>query len=405
MCRINLNLMIPLKNYLSYLLFLFFCQTSALVDAKSIGRDNYCSPQILTRYSLEEYLPEIGDQGDVGSCVGWASTYYGLTVVKRIEHGRDYPVFSPLSTFNRYCFFYHKNPCYGGSQIDGSLEVLKKYGSPLLSEYALQNCAHDPDKTKYKDRLFDFERLQHMNYLQIKAAISNNRPVVVGMNVYAGGKGNSLNSKFLDSNGVIKIENFNSDFAVAGHAMCIIGYDDNIGGGSFKLVNSWGKEWGKDGFCWLRYRDLEILRVAFSLIPNDMASTAQSSIFRTTALDIMNTSTKNYYLSFGLTNADGDKYARGWYFIPAGHTKSISIGNRLSNEVYYLLMDEQGQIFESTSSNVNLPIDDARFFDSKTRKEGHELIQAAYCSFTPSNKKKTQHIFIADLPLIPKLTD
>ncbi len=119
----------------------------------------------------------------------------------------------------------------------------------------------------------------------------------------------------------------------------------------------------------------------------------------------MNTSTKNYYLSFGLTNADGDKYARGWYFIPAGHTKSISIGNRLSNEVYYLLMDEQGQIFESTSSNVNLPIDDARFFDSKTRKEGHELIQAAYCSFTPSNKKKTQHIFIADLPLIPKLTD
>ena len=153
-----------------------------------------------------------GDQGDVGSCVGWAATYYGFTIVKRIEFGQDYPVFSPLSTYNRYCYFYHKNPCYGGAQIDGSLEVLKKYGSPLLSDYTLQNCAHDPDKTKYQDRLFDYEHLQHKNVNQIKAAISKNRPVVIGMNVYAGGKGNSLNTKFLDSNGVIKIENFNSDY-------------------------------------------------------------------------------------------------------------------------------------------------------------------------------------------------
>ena len=41
-------------------------------------------PALLKRYSLETYLPEIGDQGDVGSCVGWAATYYGLTIVKRI---------------------------------------------------------------------------------------------------------------------------------------------------------------------------------------------------------------------------------------------------------------------------------------------------------------------------------
>ena len=66
-------------------------------------------PTLLTRYSLEDYLPEIGDQGDVGSCVGWASAYYGLTVVKRIEHGRNYPVFSALSAYNRYCFLNRLN--------------------------------------------------------------------------------------------------------------------------------------------------------------------------------------------------------------------------------------------------------------------------------------------------------
>ena len=59
---------------------------------------------ILSSYSLEQYLPEIGDQGDVGSCVGWATTYYGLTIVKRIEHDKNYPAFSPLSVFNRFSY-------------------------------------------------------------------------------------------------------------------------------------------------------------------------------------------------------------------------------------------------------------------------------------------------------------
>ena len=362
------------------------CLSSSVINSKS--------PTLLTRYSLEAYLPEIGDQGDVGSCVGWASAYYGLTVVKRIEHGRNYPVFSALSAYNRYCFFYDKNPCYGGAQIDGSLEVLKTYGSPLMDEYPLQNCAHDPDKTKYKDRLFDYERLQHMNYMQLKAAINNNRPVVIGMNVYAGGKGNSLNTKFLDSNGVIKIENFNFDYAVAGHAMCIIGYDDNIGGGSFKLVNSWGKEWGKSGFCWLRYKDLEILRVAFSLIPNDLALSPNVSNFKTKSIEVCNNSSNSYYVSYGITNSDDVQQVRGWYYIPAGSSRELSIGNRKKNEIFYVLMNEEGEVFESKNSTANFPTDRDKYFDSKQKKDEKEAPNSAYFSFIPGNKKKTQQLFI-----------
>lgn len=348
---------------------------------------------LLSRYSLEAYLPEIGDQGDVGSCVGWASTYYGLTIVKRIEHGIDYPVFSALSTYNRYCFFYHKNPCYGGSQIDGSLEVLKKYGSPLMKDYPLQNCAHDPDRTKYKDRLFGYERLQSMNFLQIKAAINNNRPVVIGMNVYAGGKGNSLNTKFLDSNGVIKIDNFNSDLAVAGHAMCIIGYDDNIGGGAFKLVNSWGKEWGKNGFCWLRYKDLKILRMAYSMIPNDLAQLSEVTAFKTKALRVFNSTNKAYYFSMGLTNADGEQHRRGWYFIPAGATRDIVIAKRNSNVVFYALMDEGGTVFTNASEHVKS--DATRVFDCVIKKEGKESGVPDYLSLIPKNRKKIESLTIS----------
>jgi hypothetical protein len=365
---------------------------------------SFRAPSMLSRYSLEAYCPEIGDQGDVGSCVGWAATYYGFTIVKRVEFGQDYPVFSPLSTYNRYCFFYHKNPCYGGAQIDGSLEVLKKYGSPLLSDYTLPNCAHDPDKTKYPNRLFDYEHLQHKNVNQIKAAISKNRPVVIGMNVYAGGKGNSLNTKFLDSNGVIKIENFNSDYAVAGHAMCIIGYDDDLGGGAFKLVNSWGKEWGKSGFCWLRYKDLDILRAAYALIPNDELSASSEGLFKTKAIEWLNSTSENLYLSYGISTNEGDQQARGWFYIPSGSSRAISIAPRSSNDIYFVLMNEEGKVHHAEGKTIKMPSDNARFFDYKTKKEGKAPIETDYFSFSPKNKKRVQRITITGTQ-VPKISD
>jgi len=403
MMRIERNFIINLSN----LFVIGVCLIASPFEFKAADDKpihSFRAPSMLSRYSLEAYCPEIGDQGDVGSCVGWAATYYGFTIVKRVEFGQDYPVFSPLSTYNRYCFFYHKNPCYGGAQIDGSLEVLKKYGSPLLSDYTLPNCAHDPDKTKYQDRLFDYEHLQHKNVNQIKAAISKNRPVVIGMNVYAGGKGNSLNTKFLDSNGVIKIENFNSDYAVAGHAMCIIGYDDDLGGGAFKLVNSWGKEWGKSGFCWLRYKDLDILRAAYALIPNDELSASSEGLFKTKAIEWLNSTSENLYLSYGISTNEGDQQARGWFYIPSGSSRAISIAPRSSNDIYFVLMNEEGKVHHAEGKTIKMPSDNARFFDYKTKKEGKAPIETDYFSFSPKNKKRVQRITITGTQ-VPKISD
>ena len=42
-----------------------------------------------------------------------------------------------------------------------------------------------------------------------------------------------------------------------GHAMVIVGYDDNLaytgGTGAFKVLNSWGTDWGNSGYFWLTY--------------------------------------------------------------------------------------------------------------------------------------------------------
>lgn len=232
------------------------------IAASYINKNN----TIPSNYSLEDYLPKIGDQGDLGSCVGWSTTYYGFTIVKRLIHGKNYPAFSPLSVFNRYSFKKGLDPCKGGAYIDECLAILMNQGCPFNKDYDKPNCSIDKSKKKYKDFLYNYERIQSNNAKQIKMALANNNPVIIGIDVYAGGSGNNLNTKFLDSNGVLKLENFrNNKYLVSGHALCVVGYDDNVGGGAFKIVNSWGKDWGKDGFFWIRYNDLQVVRCAYAM--------------------------------------------------------------------------------------------------------------------------------------------
>jgi hypothetical protein len=40
--------------------------------------------------------------------------------------------------------------------------------------------------------------------------------------------------------------------------MTVVGYDDNRDGGAFKVMNSWGNDWGDKGFFfWIKYRDYQ----------------------------------------------------------------------------------------------------------------------------------------------------
>jgi len=45
------------------------------------------------------------------------------------------------------------------------------------------------------------------------------------------------------------------DWKHRGHAMAIVGYDDNKYGGSFRVLNSWGTDWADGGYVWVKYKD------------------------------------------------------------------------------------------------------------------------------------------------------
>ena len=37
----------------------------------------------------------------------------------------------------------------------------------------------------------------------------------------------------------------------------MVGYDDTKNGGSFLFVNSWGVDWGDEGYFWITYKDFQ----------------------------------------------------------------------------------------------------------------------------------------------------
>ena len=343
--------------------------------------------KFIPRYSLENFLPEIGNQGDMGSCTGWATTYYGMTLVKRLEGGIKMPVFSPLSTFNRYSFQNKVEPDNNGAWIVPCLNLITLKGSPTIDEYPYPYGALDDDRSRHEYRLHNYTPLQPQNVDQIKNAILNHNPVVVGMGIVSNGMGLNLIAQYLDSNGVILMDNFIASSVSSGHAMCIVGYDDELGGGAFKLVNSWGKEWGKDGYCWLRYRDLRIIKEAYALIPNRFPKPSLKNRFETQILEINNTSDKRIYFSYGLNTIDGIK-TKGWIMIEAGESLDIAIDERINNEIYLLAMNENGELVKNNKkSGELLPVCPDRAFEC-FNTDGYDGESATYIRYHLSDQKR-----------------
>ncbi len=57
-----------------------------------------------------------------------------------------------------------------------------------------------------------------------------------------------------------------------GHAMCLVGYDDNKFGGAFEVMNSWGTDFGDNGFIWIKYDDfIQYTRELYKIVAYNLS--------------------------------------------------------------------------------------------------------------------------------------
>lgn len=224
-----------------------------------LARSSYA--ELPKSVSLEKYCPTPGDQGKYGTCAAWAIGYHMRTVLWGIQHEvtdrkrLDATAFSPT-----FLYELAKNPgdddCQGGTNPIRVLDVVRDMGIPRLVTLPYA-CNQAPTSTAlleavdytiadYSILFFLDEDDPNVRTETTKKAIAEGYPVVLAFVVpesfYQPGK---IWREAASDNG--------PSGQHGRHAMLVVGYDDAVAGGAFRVLNSWGPKWADGGYVWIPY--------------------------------------------------------------------------------------------------------------------------------------------------------
>ena len=257
----------------------------------------FADEDIPSKYDLVEYVPNIGDQKNSGSCVAWAVSYYASSIIYNKAYGITSSEGKWANRFDPW-FLYNigasqnYDKCEKGLRWDYAFDIAEKVGNKkfTIPPYDLhcskywnkEDFSRSVNLTKQyainKVEFFDPESYSTVN--KIKREISKySYPVVIGISHYGDGLDN-----ISSSTGFFRP---NYSQTRAGHAMTIVGYDDYVNGGSFLVVNSWGLDWGKNGYMWMKYTDFrKYAHAAFALFASyETLDERESDVFKRIAWD------------------------------------------------------------------------------------------------------------------------
>jgi len=216
-------------------------------------------PDLPENYDLSDLMPPVRSQGQQGSCTAWATTYYLKSYQEKVQYEYEYSSFenvmSPSFIYNQIA-----SDCDSGSAIAAAFELLKESGVPSWKDfpYSDQICSLLPDEQVLElakeHKIEDWYGVgvpndnTDENYTItniVKTLIHQGTPPVIAIYISRLNFQN-VNGKFLATT---YFKDPNDDNC--GHAMLIVGYDDTVK--AFKVINSWGTDWGDNGYCWISY--------------------------------------------------------------------------------------------------------------------------------------------------------
>ena len=216
-------------------------------------------------FSMREYCPSVKDQGNASSCVGWSTAYGAMTIIYNIKYDFSPSIIKKSNLAFDPNFIYsiiystNKNDCSEGTLPSDAMDALKNHGCKRMMIPQLTNCNTPINETSlYFGEPFRIKEYYRppSSYINgsndekidmLKTSLANKNPLLIGAQTTR-----SMN-KASQTNGLW--DSFSSENSDGGHAMCLIGYDDEKFGGAFEIMNSWGEDWGDQGFLWMKYND------------------------------------------------------------------------------------------------------------------------------------------------------
>ena len=212
--------------------------------------------QKLPKYvDLSPYFPIPDDQGQQSSCSAWASTYALMTYLQYGEStislsDRNY-VFSPSYAYTPS----EREICSEPMSLYEALDRLQNIGAVPLSEvpYHSLSCdaRSDSKNTELQEiaknhRISNFERID-LQSSTMRNFLAKGHPILIAIQSdpsfrnFSGSKpfAYQVPSQDLDDNILNKRDGY--------HAVVLIGY--NLEKDTFRLINSWGSQWGEHGYA------------------------------------------------------------------------------------------------------------------------------------------------------------
>jgi C1A family cysteine protease len=256
-------------------------------------------PSLPSSLSLVEYCSPVNNQGDIGSCT--AQSAVGMLEYFENRAFGKFTKSSPLFLYKASRNLLKKSGDHG-SYIRTTLGALALFGVPPETYWKYDEDKFDEEPTAF---CYAFaSNYQAINYYRldtsdnignpkellriIKTNIKAGLPAIFGFSIYQ-----SYNQSF-ENGGCIPYP-LCREPEPEGHAVMVVGYDDKKKiknklyhkgrdesdaeetTGALLIRNSWGRQWGEDGYGWLPYAYVlkRLTTDWWSLLKNEWIDTEQ----------------------------------------------------------------------------------------------------------------------------------
>lgn len=202
------------------------------------------------KVDLRKYMTTIEDQDQIGSCVANAVAGAYEYLVKKHNNVENYDV-------SRLFIYYNAREIDGtvdedaGCIISSAIQSLQEKGacSENTWPYDIEKFTETPPDEAYEEAAkFIVEDMQAVpvDLNSWKQALAEGNPIIFGLSLF-----NSFDSQRKPGLVPAPTPSEASRESHGGHAMLCVGYSDPDK--VFIVRNSWGPDWGDDGYCYIPY--------------------------------------------------------------------------------------------------------------------------------------------------------
>ncbi|MEH7151360.1 C1 family peptidase, partial [Bacillus thuringiensis] len=304
---------------------------------------------------LRPYFPAVRNQGRFATCVPFAAAalreyYIGKDTAAR---GTDISYLSPL-------YMYYPRGPQDGMRLEEAFQSMQYQG--VTPEIEKPYDLNPTNTMQFQQALTRVQRKQALPYQirnyqvisqpnmisQIKQALANRDPVMVGIHVYP-------NFDATPSSGIVPP--VTSKKSRGGHAVVVVGYDEK--NSWFIVRNSWGNTFGDQGYVYMNYQTLLDLTSGYGFVASPV-----SSWYPPQGLKVKHMSTwdgKNQFQITALQAQQFDLYRDGTYVKTfLGNTVIDNDTNRSQEHSYYIMaknsIGETRSVLMTIPSSQNMPM-------------------------------------------------